>query len=279
MLGGVSKGIEKANKIMMPVFFALFVILAVRILFLPNSLEGYLYLFKPNWESLKDFKMWSVALGQAFFSLSLAGSGTIIYGSYLKKSENIVSCAKNISIYTLIASILSALVVIPAVFAFSLQNDISCGPPLMFITVPMVFNNIPMGWGAEIIFFVAVLFAAITSLINLFEVPVEAVKSQFNLSRKTSIAINLIIAVIVGVLIEDAALLGKWMDFLYVYIVPIGALLAGIMFFWVYGKEFSRKEVQLGRSKDLGKWFEPINRYVFIGVTLIVFALGLFRKL
>lgn len=279
ILGGVSKGIEKANKIMMPIFFALFLFLAVWIFFLPNSGPGYLYLFRPNWSLLKDFKMWAVALGQAFFSLSLAGSGTIIYGSYLRKSENIVSCAKNISIYTLIASILSAMVVIPAVFAFNLQQDISCGPPLLFITMPMVFGNMPMGWFAEIVFFTAVLFAAITSLINLFEVPVEAVKTQFNLSRKTSIAIIFIVSVIVGILIEDGNLLGNWMNFLSVYIVPIGALMAGVMFFWVYGKKFSRKEVQLGYNKILGKWFEPMTRYVFIGVTFMVFILGLLGQL
>lgn len=279
ILGGVSKGIEKANKIMMPIFFALFLFLAVWIFFLPNSGSGYLYLFRPNWSLLKDFKMWAVALGQAFFSLSLAGSGTIIYGSYLRKSENIVSCAKNISIYTLIASILSAMVVIPAVFAFNLQQDISCGPPLLFITMPMVFGNMPMGWFAEIVFFTAVLFAAITSLINLFEVPVEAVKTQFNLSRKTSISIIFGISVIVGILIEDGNLLGSWMNFLSVYIVPIGALMAGIMFFWIYGKKFARKEVQLGYKKPLGKWFEPMTRYVFIGVTFMVFILGLLGQL
>ncbi len=278
MLGGISKGIERANKFMIPIFFVLFIILGIRIAFLPGSLKGYSYLFKPNWELLKDFKMWAVALGQAFFSLSLAGSGTIIYGSYLKKSEDIVSCAKNISFYTLLASILSALVVIPAVFAFNLQSNVSCGPPLMFITMPMVFNDMSMGWIAEIIFFVAVLFAAVTSLINLFEVPVEALKTQFNLSRKLSIGINLIIAILIGVLIEDGAFLGRWMDFLTVYVVPIGALMAGVMFFWIYEKGFARKEVQQGRSKQIGKWFEPLTRYVFIGVTLLVLLLGVFGK-
>lgn len=279
ILGGVSKGIERANKIMMPIFFALFLFLAIRAFFLPNSGAGYLYLFKPNWSLLKDFKMWAAALGQAFFSLSLAGSGTIIYGSYLKKSENIISCAKNISLYTLIASVLSAMVVIPAVFAFDLQNDISCGPPLLFITMPRVFENMPMGWLAEILFFTAVLFAAITSLINLLEVPVEAVKTHFKISRKISIAIIFSLSVIVGVLIEDGRLLGSWMNFLSVYIVPIGALMAGIMFFWVYGKDFSRSEVRLGYNKQLGKWFEPMTRYIFIGITFVVFILGLFVKI
>ena len=279
MLGGISKGIEKANKIMMPIFFILFVILAINMIFLPNSLNGYLYLFKPNLNSFKDLKMWAVALGQAFFSLSIFGAGLIIYGSYAKKSTNILSCAKNISFYTVVASILSALVVIPAVFAFNLQDEISCGPPLMFITMPMVFNNMPFGWLAQILFFTAVLFAAITSLINLFEVPVEAIQSQFNLSRPVSILIILIISIVIGVAVEDSAFIGKWMDFLSVYIIPLEALLAGFMFFWVYGKDFARKEVQQGNDKKLGKWFEPMTRYVFIGITLAVFILGIFGKL
>ena len=80
-------------------------------------------------------------------------------------------------------------------------------------------------------------------------------------------------------LIEDGRLLGSWMNFLSVYIVPIGALMAGIMFFWVYGKDFSRSEVRLGYNKQLGKWFEPMTRYIFIGITFVVFILGLFVKI
>ena len=96
MLLGIAKGIEKVNKVMMPAFFIMFMILAVRVFSLPGAMDGYSYLFVPKWEFLADPKTWVYALGQAFFSLSLAGSGTLVYGSYLKKSEDVVSCAKNV---------------------------------------------------------------------------------------------------------------------------------------------------------------------------------------
>ena len=91
MVFGVSKGIEKVNKFLMPLFFGLFLILAVRVFFLEGSAEGYQFLLKPEWSMLAEPKTWIYALGQAFFSLSLAGCGTIVYGSYLKKEENIIA--------------------------------------------------------------------------------------------------------------------------------------------------------------------------------------------
>ena len=130
---------------------------------------------------------WVYALGQAFFSLSLAGSGTIVYGSYLKKDVDVVSCARNVAFFDTCAAILAGMVVIPAVFAFGL--DVSAGPPLMFITLPAVFQEMPFGALFSVIFFIAVIFAAITSLMNLFETPIEALQQQLKLSRGAAVAI------------------------------------------------------------------------------------------
>ena len=143
MLLGVTKGIEKMNKIMMPIFFVFFILLLIRVITLPGAVEGYKYLFLPEWSNLKDIKTWVYALGQAFFSLSLAGSGTLVYGSYLKKDTDVVECAKNVAFFDTCAAILAGMVVIPAVFAFNL--DVASGPPMMFITLPAVFQMMPMG--------------------------------------------------------------------------------------------------------------------------------------
>ena len=167
---GVAKGIEKVNKVMMPAFFILFIILALRVFTLEGAMEGYRYLFIPKWSYLLDPKTWVYALGQAFFSLSLAGSGTVVYGSYLKKDEDVVYAAKNVAIFDTCAGLLAALVIIPAVFAFGLNP--AAGPPLMFITMPEVFKQMPLGQLFAVIFFVAVFFAGLTSLINLFETPI-----------------------------------------------------------------------------------------------------------
>lgn len=274
MLMGIANGIEKVNKVMMPAFFGLFIILAIKVMTLPGAIDGYKYLFIPKWGFLSDPKTWVYALGQAFFSLSLAGSGTLVYGSYLKKSEDIVGCAKNVAIFDSLAAILAAIVIIPSVFAFGL--DPAAGPPLMFITMPNVFKLMPMGQLFAVVFFVAVLFAGITSLINLFEAPIEALQQKFKLTRGLCVAIIAAIGASVGLILENGDTLGTWMDVVSIYIIPLGALLAAIMFFWVCGSRFAREQAQLGREKKIGAWFEPMTKYVFCGLTIIVYILGIF---
>lgn len=274
MTFGVSNGIEKLNKVMTPAFFILFIIMAVRVLSMPNADLGVHYLLYPDWSLLKLPETWVYALGQAFFSLSLAGSGTIVYGSYLKKTEDVVACARNVALFDTIASLLAGFVIIPAVFAFGL--DPASGPPLMFITMPKVFQMMPVGRLFAIIFFAAVLFAAMTSLVNLFETPVEAMQEKFHFSRKKAVGIVAMAAVLVGVLIESGDSVSVWMDIVSIYIIPLGALLAGVMFFWVCGSKFAREQAQIGRSKPIGAWFEPMTKYLFVGLTFIVYILGIF---
>ena len=274
MLFGVSKGIERINKVMMPLFFVLFLVLAVRVAFLDHAVEGYRYLLKPDFGKLTEVKTWVYALGQAFFSLSLAGSGTLVYGSYLKKSENILACAKNVAIYDSIAAILAAFVVIPSVFAFHL--DVAAGPSLMFITMPKVFQKMPMGQVCMVVFFLAVFLAGITSLINLFEAPVEAIQHKFHVSRVTSVCIIAVIAAVLGCIIENGNTVSTWMDVVSIYIIPLGALLAAIMFFWVCGDAFVKEQVESGLEKPLGTWYKPLTKYIFVGLTAGVYLLGIF---
>lgn len=273
MLCGVSGGIEKMNKLMMPLFFVFFLILLFRVATLPGATEGYRYLFIPRWELLGNVQTWVYALGQAFFSLSLAGSGTIVYGSYLKDDVDVVSCARNVAFFDTCAALLAGMVVIPAVFAFGL--DVAAGPPLMFITLPAVFNQMPAGRLFSVIFFVAVLFAAVTSLMNLFETPIEALQDQLGLSRKAAVAVVAFCAAAVGIFIESADAVSVWMDAVSIYVIPLGALLAAIMFFWLCPKGFAREQVQKGREKKLGAWFEPVTRYLFVGLTFGVYVLGI----
>lgn len=173
-----------------------------------------------------------------------------------------------------IAAMLAALVIIPAVFAFGL--DPSAGPALMFITMPKVFQMMPFGNLFMILFFLAVLFAAVSSLVNLFEAPIESIQERFGVSRKVSVGIIAVIAIIVGIMIEDGDTVSNWMDIVSIYIIPLGALLAAVMFFWVCPKGFAKDQVQIGHNKPIGKWFEPLTKYVFVGLTIIVYILGIF---
>ncbi len=275
MSAGIAKGIEKINKVLMPLFFVLFLVLAVRVAFLGGDvMKGYEYLFYPKWEYLADTKTWVYALGQAFFSLSLAGSGTVVYGSYLSKKEDVVSSAKNVALFDTIAAMLAALVIIPAVFAFGIAPN--GGPPLMFITMPEVFKLMPLGGVFMAIFFIAVLFAGITSLVNLFETPIEALQQKFHFSRQVSVGMVVVLALVVGIFLEDGNMLGKWMDVVSIYIIPLGALLSGLMFFWVCGFPYAKEQAELGCKKPLPNAFMPMSKYLFCGLTALVYILGIF---
>ena len=273
MIAGVSKGIEKINKILIPLFFILFIIIAIYVAFLPGASEGYKYILIPQWEYLLKPETWIYALGQCFFSLSLAGSGTVVYGSYLSKKEDAVGCAIRISIFDTIAALLASLVVIPAVFAFGF--DPASGPPLMFITMPAIFQNIAGGRIIAIIFFVAILFAGLTSIVNLFETPIEALQEKFKLSRKFASLIIVAIAVLVGIFIENGNVVSAWMDAVSIYIIPIGALISAVILFWIMGTDFAKEQLGLGRTKPVGKWIDYLGKYVFCIVTVIVIILGI----
>ena len=271
MAFGIGKGIEKANKVMTPLFFALFIGLAVYLATLPASAEGYRYIFVLKPEGLLDPMVWVYALGQAFFSLSVAGNGTLIYGSYLSKDADVPADARMVAIFDTCAAVLAALVIIPAMAVAGQQLNNS-GPGLMFIFLPNVLKDIPGGGLILCIFFVAVTFAALTSLVNLFEAPTATLQELFHLSRP--VAVGIIGAVGVGVGLVIAPIVSDWMDVCSIYICPLGALLAAVMFFWVCGKDYVLEQVNLARSKPLGSWFYPMAKYVFCGVTLLVLVLG-----
>lgn len=265
---GVSGGIEKINKVMMPTFFILFLVIAMRVAFLPGAMEGYKYLLVPQWEFLLQPKTWIMAMGQAFFSLSVTGSGMIIYGSYLKKSEDIVHSSTMTAMLDTCAAMLAGFAVIPAVFAFGL--DPAAGPRLLFITLPRVFQQMPMGQLFAVLFFVSVLFAGITSLANMLEAVSEAAQTRLKLPRKTAVALAGAATLAVGLLIEYEPLMGKWMDIITIYIVPIGAILGAVMIYWVLGVPKIRAELMTGRKKPLSRTFDPLAKYVYVFLAALV---------
>ena len=271
MLLGIQSGIEKLNKLMIPLFYALFLILAVRVFTLDGAMDGYRYLLIPDWSALLKPQTWVYALGQSFFSLSLAGTGTVVYGSYLKKDQDIPQSARTIALFDTLAALLAAFVIMPAVFAYGL--DPASGPPLMFITMPEVFKQMPGGSVFMIIFFVAVLFAALTSLVNLFETPVEALQTFFGMNRVKAVAIVAVIGTVIGVCIEG--IVSGWMDVCSIYLCPLGALMAGVMIFWVCGGKYAKEKAEEGASRPLGKWFVPAGKFIFCGVTLFVLIMGI----
>lgn len=271
MIFGISKGIEKVNKFMMPAFFVLFVGLAVYISTLAGAENGYKFLFNPDWSYLLRAKTWIYALGQAFFSLSLAGSGTLVYGSYLSEKEDVKFCARNVALFDTLAAIIAGITIIPAMAAAG-QELTGGGPGLLFIFLPNVFSQFVGGQAVMIIFFFAMLCAGFSSLVNLFETPVEALQTKFGMSRGKAVGIIAVIGTAVGVCIEG--IVSGWMDIFSIYLCPLGAFLAGVMFFWVLGKDFVKEQVSLGAKKPVGDFYYNFGKYVFCGLTILVLVLG-----
>lgn len=272
LMFGVGRGIEKANKIMMPVFFILFALLGIYVAFQPGAIEGYKYIFRVDPKAFADPKTWIFALGQAFFSLSVAGNGTLIYGSYLSDNEDIPAAAGRVALFDTIAALLAALVIIPAMATTGAQLN-QGGPGLMFIFLPALFKSMPGGYIVAIIFFVAVFMAGLSSLINLYEAPIATIQEKLHLGRKASCAIIAVIALVVSICIQG--IVSGWMDILSIYICPLGAGLAGIMFFWVCGKKYVETQVNTGRDKKFTDKFYPICKYIFCPVCFLVLILGI----
>ncbi|MDR3071754.1 MAG: sodium-dependent transporter [Endomicrobium sp.] len=267
MIRGVEKGIEKANKFMIPIFFVLFLILVMRVAFLPKAIDGYKFLFMPKWDFFFNARTWILALGQSFYSLSIFGSISVVYGSYTKKSEDLIFSVKNIVIFDTVASIMASLVIIPAVFSFG--KDLNSESALMFITIPDIFKAMPLGQICMVIFFLAVFFAAITSLISILEVVVEVLQNKFKIHRSLSVAITVSTVAICSIL--SNGYIDKLTDILQIHFVPFCALISGIFIFWILPSKLFTKEIQSGHTKTVSKWIIPMGRYVFCGLVIVIY--------
>ncbi|MFV0441008.1 MAG: sodium-dependent transporter [Lachnospirales bacterium] len=272
-----AKSIEKTNKIMMPVFFIVFIILAIRVAFLPNVLEGYKFMLTPRWESLKDPMVWIWAMGQAFFSLSITGSGMVVYGSYLNENEDVVSVSQKTAFFDTIAALIAAIVIIPACFSYNL--DVGAGPSLLFVTLPTILQDIHFGGIFAIILYIAMVFAGISSLQNMFEAVAESLLFKFpKLSRKLVLVILCTICLGVGINMEAIFHWGPWMDIVSIYIIPIGASLGAISWFWVMKKEDLLFEINKGTSKKKSEIWYFIGKYIYVPFSLILCLVALIMK-
>ena len=273
MLAGVSGGIEKSCKIMIPALYVLFIILAIVMIFTPGTAEGYKYIFTLNPKGLLNPQVWVYAFGQCFFSLSVAGSGSVVYGSYLGDDVKIRQSAVVCAVMDTSAALLAMFIIIPAMSTVGAELG-NGGPGLLFIYVLPVFNG--MGGIARLIvifFYVAVLFAGVSSIINLFETPVNFLQEQLHLKRWMATGIIHVFGLIVALMIQPWT--SQWMDMVSIYLCPLGALTAGIMFFWIMKKKDALAAAQLGSDKPVMKWFMPFGKYAFVPLCVLCFVLGI----
>lgn len=273
-----AKSIEKTNKVMMPLFFVIFAVLAVRMAFLPGAREAYAFMFAPRWQSLLDPMVWLWAMGQAFFSLSITGSGMIVYGAYLQPDEDAVGVARHTAVFDTIAAMVAALVIIPACFSYGV--DVGSGPSLLFVTLPAILQGVPFGRVFAVILYVAMAFAGVSSLQNMFEAVAESVMHRFpKLPRAAVLWTLCAVCLAAGVGMETIDRWGPWMDLVSIYIIPIGATLGAVSWFWVMKKDVLTAEVSRGRPRLRAGMWHAAGRYLYAPLAIVLCAVALCMKI
>lgn len=289
VLGGISGGIEKASKIMMPLLFVFLIIIVIRSVTLPGAGAGLRYYLVPDFSKF-NLDVLVQAMGQVFFSLSL-GMGTLVtYGSYLSGDENLPGNAFTIPALDTLAALLAGFAIIPAVFAFG--QEVGAGPGLMFGTLPYIFSNMPLGNLFALMFFVLVFFAAVTSSISLLEVPVSWAIDSLGWSRKKAVWIFAAICFAIG--IGCSLSNGPWTQKFYFFnpagqglfdvldyltsniMLPLGGVLISLFITFVWGYDNAFREIRKGSKNNFaagGFW----KMSMMIGVPLMM-ALVFFQQ-
>lgn len=276
---GVRKGIEKANLIFMPALAILMIILAIYGMTLNNGMEGVKFLFSPDWSQLKNPQIYLVALGQAFFSLSVGVCGMLTYASYLKEKDKLPTATVTIGLSDTLFAIIAGVMIFPAVFSYGL--NVGEGPPLVFITLPTVFANMPFGGIIGIIFFALLAIAAYTSALSLLELPVSYLKRTVGMTRNGATWLCGIIIFIIGmaasfgygiwsgITIGDKNILDI-LDYITGNIMlPLGGLLITLFVGWYLKPEQAIKYSEIENATLQKIWYYIVKFIIPIMVVLI----------
>lgn len=280
VLGGVRKGIEKSTKVLMPLLFLLLIFMCVKALTLPGAGKGVEFLFRPDFSKITGTTV-LMALGQAFFSLSI-GMGTLItYGSYIPKDNNLATTAMQVSMIDLLIAVLAGLAIFPAVFAFGISP--SSGEALTFIVLPGIFQQMTGGMIFAFMFFFLLAIAALTSTISVLEVIVAYFSEQLNLSRRTAIIIATASMFILGIaaslswgMMKDVKLFKLNIFDLFNYttaniLLPLGGLLIVAFLGWFFPGPSVRDE--LSNEGTLKVRYYSLFRFIIRFIAPVAIAL------
>lgn len=291
---GVQKGVEKVSKPMMIGLLVLILVLAVNSIFLKGGAEGLKFYLVPDWSKVEENGLFNVliaALNQSFFTLSLGIGSMEIFGSYMKKDRTLLGESLRIAVLDTFVAIASGLIIFPACFAFNVSPD--AGPPLIFVTLPNVFNNMPGGvfWGS--MFFLFMTFASFSTVIAVFENIIACCMEKFNISRKKSSLINgifLLVASLPCVLgfnvLSGFNPLGGTSNILDLedfivsnLLLPIGSLL--FLLFCVTKKGWGFKnylnEVNTGEGLKMPKFLRGYITFVIPVIIIVILVAGLIK--
>ena len=269
MLFGVKKGIERTSRVLMPVLFVMLIGLAIYCICMPGGLAYYLY---PDFSKF-SFEAVVAAMGQLFYSLTLGFGVMITYGSYLAKKENLEKSVHIIEIFDTGVAVLAGLLIVPAAFVFSggSPESLGAGPGLMFEALPQVFETFPGGDIVGALFFICVFFAALTSAICMYEVPVAALMEKFSIRRPAAVGIVTVFSIVVAVFVclgynvlDFVAIAGYnifgMLDFFAnSLLLPVVAILTCLLIGWIV-----KPKVVIDEIEDGGHVFKMKKVYLFV---------------
>ena len=280
IMSGVKSGIERASKLMMPLLFLILIILCIRSVTLPNASEGLNFLFQPDFSKIDSSVILS-AMGQAFFSLSIGMGCLITYASYFKKDTNLQTTALQVTLLDTLVAVLAGIMIFPAVFSFGITP--TAGPELVFITLPNVFAQLPMGNVWSIIFFILLALAALTSTISMHEVATAYVHEEHQMSRGKAACLVSAGAFILGVLsslsfgvLKDFTIGGMiFFDFLDYLTAKIMLPLGGMLICIFAGTRIERKVIKAELTNEGTIPFYFFNTYAFFMKYVAPIAIGI----
>ena len=289
---GVQKGVELVSKIMMPVLVLLTIFIACYVTTIDNAWEGIKYYLLPDFSKF-SFKTLCAAMGQLFYSMSIAMGIMVAYGSYVKDEVNLNKSVNHIEFFDTLIAMLSGFMIVPVVYVFEGQAGLKAsGPGLMFQTLPKVFERMPLGNIIGLVFFILVFLAAVTSSISLMEAIVSMFMDKFKLKRGKAVAIIYAISLALG--IPSSIGFGLWkdikplgMDFLTFFdyisnsvLMPIVALFTCILIGWFVGTKVLEDEItKNGEPFGRRHIFRVMIKYiapVFLVVILVFYSLAQF---
>ena len=287
---GVQKGVEKISKPMMIALLLIMVVLACNSVFLPGAEEGVKFYLIPDFKRMMDIGIGEVIVGamnQAFFTLSLGIGSMAIFGSYIGKERALMGEAVNVAVLDTFVALCAGMIIFPACFAYGVQPD--SGPNLIFVTLPNIFNNIPMGrlWGS--LFFVFMTFAAFSTIIAVFENIIACCIDQFGWSRKKACLINGIVIFVCSIpcalgfnVWSGFSIAGKGIMDLEDFAVsnlllPLGSLTYALFCVTRYGWGWDKfvAEANEGKGLKVANWMRPYMTIVIPILILLIFLIGI----
>lgn len=280
--GGVGRGIERASRLLMPALFVMLLILVGRAVTLDGAGEGLAFYLKPDFSKVTA-ATFTAAIGQAFFSLSLGMGALITYGSYLSRSERLPGSALMVVGLDTVVALLAGFMILPAVFAYSL--DPAAGPGLTFITLPVVFAQMPAGALFGFVFFALLFVAALTSAVSLLEVVVAYLVDEKRLTRKRAVISAAIVCLILGIpsALSQGAVDGlvfggqsflDWAAQLTDILLPLGGLLTSLFVGWVLGPRLVNEITNQGEVPFplVGAWLFVCRFVAPVGIAWVLIA-------